>query len=176
MTTDQAPATDPTPAVAPAPAPASARDGLASLLGEWVTVTSTDGLTAWQGQLVGLVDDPSLLLNLPGGGAICLPQSSAVQRAAPATPAVPAAAPPHGQARLFSELRDSGLLWLINRVVFHPRGLAFAVHADETGAVHGWSLHANTERDPWQFDIPTDSDGHARAEATIAAALTDEEN
>ena len=28
----------------------------------------------------------------------------------------------------FTEFRESGLLWLVNRVVFHPRGYAMAMH------------------------------------------------
>lgn len=40
-----------------------------------------------------------------------------------------------------AELRDSGLLWLINRVVFHPRGYALALHFDDYHEeVVGWSL------------------------------------
>ena len=28
------------------------------------------------------------------------------------------------------ELSEAGLLWLINRVVFHPRGIALALHEE----------------------------------------------
>jgi hypothetical protein len=58
------------------------RDTLETLLGEWVTVTNPVHRSVWQGQLIGLADDPSLLLNAPGGGRLCLPQSFDVQRAA----------------------------------------------------------------------------------------------
>lgn len=49
----------------------------------------------------------------------------------------------------FSELHATGMLWLINRVVLHPRGFAFALHypdgvdgeAEEvTGEPVEWSL------------------------------------
>lgn len=41
----------------------------------------------------------------------------------------------------FSKLREWGLLWLINRVVFHPRGHALAFRIDdETGEPTGWRL------------------------------------
>ncbi|MFC8361103.1 hypothetical protein ACFUIY_14670 [Streptomyces griseorubiginosus] len=69
--------------------------------------------------------------------------------------------------RPWSELRDSGLLWLINRVVFHPRGIALSVRYDERGA-HGWSLVRTPAGEPWQFDAETDTLGQARAEATLA--------
>lgn len=42
-------------------------------------------------------------------------------------------------AREFSELKDTGLLWLINRVVFHPRGYALALYS-ENGKAVGWKL------------------------------------
>lgn len=46
--------------------------------------------------------------------------------------------------RPFAELRDTGLLWLINRVVFHPRGYALALHfsgsSEDLGECTGWSL------------------------------------
>lgn len=53
-------------------------------------------------------------------------------------------------ARPFSELRDSGLLWLINRTVFHPRGFALGLVTDETGAVVGWLLEGDGS-EPWMF-------------------------
>ena len=51
-------------------------------------------------------------------------------------------------ARPFHELRDSGLLWLINRVVFHPRGWALSLvyrkrevsELASGGEVLGWKL------------------------------------
>lgn len=46
--------------------------------------------------------------------------------------------------RPFSELRDSGLLWLINTSLLHPRGYALALHfdgdGDNLGACTGWSI------------------------------------
>jgi hypothetical protein len=44
--------------------------------------------------------------------------------------------------RPISELRSTGLLWLINRVVFHPRGYALGFVLDnEAGTeVVGWKL------------------------------------
>lgn len=37
----------------------------------------------------------------------------------------------HIPCRPFDDLRPSGLLWLINRVVFHPWGMALALHTDQ---------------------------------------------
>lgn len=75
-----------------------------------------------------------------------------------------------GGALPWWELSTSGLLWLINRTVFHPRGLALTVHADGDTA-YGWSLVRTPDGEPWQFDDATDADGRERAEATLAAAL-----
>ena len=71
------------------------------------------------------------------------------------------------------ELSDSGLLWLINRVAFHPRGVALALH-EKDGEVLGWSLVTATEGEPFSFPEPVDNDGFRRAEATLRAALTKE--
>lgn len=44
--------------------------------------------------------------------------------------------------RSFAELRSTGLLWLINRVVFHPRGYALAVVL-QGDTVIGWKMMGN---------------------------------
>lgn len=54
------------------------------------------------------------------------------------------------EPRPFGELRDSGLLWLINRAVFHPRGFALAVTMRDGQAV-GWSLLGDGS-EVWRFD------------------------
>lgn len=53
-------------------------------------------------------------------------------------------------ARPFHELRGSGLLWLINTTVFHPRGYALQLHLDEHGDATGWSLIGDGS-EPWLF-------------------------
>lgn len=73
--------------------------------------------------------------------------------------------------RPFTELSDSGLLWLINRTLFHPSGLALAVHTDEDGTAYGWSLLRSPDGEPWTYDAETDADRLHRAETTLAAAL-----
>jgi hypothetical protein len=75
-----------------------------------------------------------------------------------------------------SELRGSGLLWLINRVVFHPRGLALALYQEEDGEITGWQLIAAGEGEPFSFTNRDDETGYRRAEATLRAALTRKEH
>lgn len=52
--------------------------------------------------------------------------------------------------RRFAELRTSGLLWLINRVVFHPRGFALGIEFNEAGEAIGWQLFGEG-REPYSF-------------------------
>lgn len=52
--------------------------------------------------------------------------------------------------RPFDDLVTSGLLWLINASVFHPRGLALGVTRDPEGHVIGWLLLGNGT-EPWSF-------------------------
>jgi hypothetical protein len=74
-----------------------------------------------------------------------------------------------------ADLREAGLLWLINRVVFHPRGYALALVTDEAGEAVGWLLQGDGS-EPWTFagapdERGVDEDGMFRAaEATFAAA------
>jgi hypothetical protein len=70
--------------------------------------------------------------------------------------------------REFRELSESGLLWLINATVFHPRGFALALSMDTlTGVVTGWDLIGDGT-EPWRY-----ADGMAErfaaAEATLAS-------
>lgn len=53
--------------------------------------------------------------------------------------------------RPFTELGASGLLWLINASVFHPRGFALGLELDADGNAIGWRLHGDGSR-PWSFD------------------------
>lgn len=56
-------------------------------------------------------------------------------------------AEPSNAGRPFAELTDSGLLWLINATVFHPRGLALSLHQDgPDGPVIGWSVAGTGDR------------------------------
>lgn len=63
------------------------------------------------------------------------------------------------EARPWGELRDSGLLWLINRVVFHPRGYALFVTMRD-GEPVGWGLQGDGS-EVWTFS--GDEDHHFEA-------------
>lgn len=69
--------------------------------------------------------------------------------------------------RPFHELRDEGLLWLVNRVVFHPRGYALALHLDDNGAATGWSILGDGT-EPWTMGDPP-------PEALADGAMTEDE-
>lgn len=64
-------------------------------------------------------------------------------------------------ARPFEELRDSGVLWLINRMVFHPQGYALALHFDSAYQLTGWSIAGNGTEE-WRY---TQGDDRAGFEA-----------
>ena len=54
----------------------------------------------------------------------------------------------------FKRLSEYGILWLINRVIFHPRGFALAlVYSDEDGNVDpiGWRIEGNGS-EVWRFE------------------------
>lgn len=62
----------------------------------------------------------------------------------------PPAAPryePGPRAAVPVDLRDDGVLWMVNRTVFHPRGYALAV--DEEGKLS--LMGDGTE--PWSYDL-----------------------
>lgn len=68
-------------------------------------------------------------------------------------------------ARAWVELRESGLLWLVNRAVFHPRGFALALVMRDSEPV-GWQLLGDGS-EPWRFGVDED-ELFAAAEATLA--------
>lgn len=57
--------------------------------------------------------------------------------------------------RAWEELRSTGLLWLINRVVFHPRGWALAL-VRRDGQLVGWNLQGDG-REVWEFNGDEDA-------------------
>lgn len=64
---------------------------------------------------------------------------------------------PDGERAAFSfdQLGNLGVLWLINRVVFHPRGFALALdYAESETEPRGWSLHAAAEGEAFTFAMP----------------------
>ncbi len=70
------------------------------------------------------------------------------------------------QAKPWADLRSSGLLWLINAAVFHPRGFALAV-IEEGGQPTGWRLLGDG-REPWSFASSDSGESFRAAETTLA--------
>ena len=70
------------------------------------------------------------------------------------------------EPRPILELQDSGLLWLINRVCFHPRGFALAIHVNDDEHVTGWSVEGDGT-DPWSFPVEGEREYFERAEQTL---------
>ncbi len=67
------------------------------------------------------------------------------------------------------DLRADGLLWLINRVVFHPRGFALGVREDAAGQVSGFVLYGDgTEAHAFAYE--DEPELFAAVERTLAAA------
>lgn len=59
------------------------------------------------------------------------------------------------EIRPINEIRESGLLWLINTALLHPRGFAIAFcyseeDSDGKGEPIGWQLLGDGS-EPWQF-------------------------
>jgi hypothetical protein len=78
----------------------------------------------------------------------------------------------------FNQLSTTGLLWLINRTVFHPRGFALALHYPEASTREeidageaectGWSLLGDGT-EVWSFTEQVDDECFALVEAFLAA-------
>lgn len=49
------------------------------------------------------------------------------------------------------EMRDNGLLWLINATCFHPRGYALTFTQEEDGSISGIGISGDG-KEPWYFD------------------------
>lgn len=59
----------------------------------------------------------------------------------------------------FKEFQEKGLLWAINRYIFHPRGLAMMMIFDDETNETTWSL-LTTNTPPFSFDDETDDSGY----------------
>lgn len=60
-----------------------------------------------------------------------------------------------GDVRPWGDLRSSGLLWLINAALLHPRGFAMAIVLQDDGTASGWQLLGDGS-EPWQFGDDVD--------------------
>lgn len=84
----------------------------------------------------------------------------------PETP-LPTERDTYGEVRPFSDLRPTGLLWLINRSLLHPRGYALALHYPEDATTEailagevepiGWSIEGDGT-ETWRYDDDLDED------------------
>lgn len=63
------------------------------------------------------------------------------------------------------DLRADGLLWLINRTVFHPRGYALGMDDGKATGRVAFTLYGDGS-EPWRFEI-SDEVENALFEATI---------
>lgn len=81
-----------------------------------------------------------------------------------------AAVDDESRIRPWSEFRNAGLLWLINTVVFHPRGYAIGIGVNPDD---GWMLLGDG-RERWSYDtadpdfVAELDDAFVRAQATLA--------
>ncbi len=90
--------------------------------------------------------------------------------------------PGHVDPMPFSRLHETGVLWAINRWVFHPRGLALAVlypdGTDRTEIQQGehepvdWSILGDGS-EVWAFPPDDDDDGFARFTAFMAEVVSE---
>lgn len=110
------------------------------------------------------MDDRRQMINAAGVAAIPVVTSSTP----PPPPAPPSGTGRGADSRPLSELSDSGLLWLINATVFHPRGFALALDMTPDGEVTGWALLGNGT-EPWVFGGPR-NERFAAAEETFEEA------
>ena len=77
--------------------------------------------------------------------------------------------------RPVGDLRSTGLLWLINRAVFHPRGYALALVLDDDGEVTGWSMLGDGS-EVWTFTANADDEEFVKAQTFLASlSVTAEE-
>lgn len=76
--------------------------------------------------------------------------------------------------RSWNNFRTSGLLWLVNRVVFHPRGRALALVFNEGGEALGWRLLGDG-KEVWGFDHDEEKSLFRAAESTLRVVEKREE-
>lgn len=73
--------------------------------------------------------------------------------------------------RPFVDLSASGVLWAINRVLFHPRGYAFTIQVDEAGNATGWYIQGDGE-EVWTMPEDQEDALHAAFEATLQQSVS----
>lgn len=68
-------------------------------------------------------------------------------------------------------LMDTGLLWYVNRVAFHPRGFSLGLHSVD-GVVTGFQLTATDGTELFSFDPEAEDDFFRRVEAFLGEVRT----
>lgn len=77
---------------------------------------------------------------------------------------------PDRQVFTFAQMMPTGILWLINRTVFHPRGLALGLTVSTEGEPHaeGWEIVASPDGTPYRYD---DEETEARKHRAVEELL-----
>lgn len=68
--------------------------------------------------------------------------------------------------RSFDEMVETGVLWAINRTLFHPRGYALTFHYDAVNDLTGWSVQGDGT-EAWSFTEETDDEKFAEFESFL---------
>jgi YD repeat-containing protein len=71
-----------------------------------------------------------------------------------------------------ASLSSKGVLWAINRQVFHPRGFALALTYDGEDNIVGWEILGNGQ-EPWNYEDGKETDKHREFEKLLAKAARD---
>lgn len=66
------------------------------------------------------------------------------------------------------DLREDGLLWLINRVIFHPRGYALAMEMRDGEYTGRWLLQGDGS-EIWRFEGVDEDEKLRRVTAVLGA-------
>lgn len=73
----------------------------------------------------------------------------------------------------FEELRELGILYLINKCVFHPRGFALALSYDINGDLAGWQILGDGT-EAWSMSEELDNTLFPAVEAFLNSLRPDE--
>ena len=76
-----------------------------------------------------------------------------------------------GSGYPLSDLSDSGMLWYLNRVAFHPQGFALAFIYEDDGTVSGWTLQGDGS-EVWTFSNEVDDKYFSKAQEFFARHRT----
>lgn len=63
---------------------------------------------------------------------------------------------------------DTGVLWAINKALFHPRGFALTIQIEDDGTASGWFLQGDGT-ECWSMTEEMDDAGFAAFEAFLEA-------